>query len=106
MKKTKVLISTIITLTAFLVLPAVSPSAHAAAGTVCLINPTATSCPASPASLTGTMGTQQRVSVFLQGTNVINGFDITLLADHTILKPAGFDLTGSILPGPQQVVVE
>jgi len=86
---------------------ATSPSAHGQfTGTVCLISPGTTSCPSSPASITGTVGSQLRVSVFIQNSDGLNGFDVTLLADHTILKPAGADLTGTVLPGPQTVLVE
>jgi hypothetical protein len=42
------------------------------------------------------MGTQLRVSVFIQNSAPLNGFDITVLADHTILQPSGADLTGFI----------
>src|SRR5437016_2207494 len=58
------------------------------------------------ASITGTVGTQLRVSVFIQNSTGLNGFDVTLLADHTILRPAGADLTGSVLPGPQTLLLE
>jgi len=44
--------------------------------------------------------------VFIQNSDGLNAFDITLLASHTILKPAGADLTGTVLPGPQSVVEE
>src|SRR5213080_836338 len=106
MKKTNVLVSTILILGAFLLLPSLSPSAHATAGTVCLVDSSATGCPGIPASLIENVGAQLRVSVFLQGTDHINGFEITTLADHTILRPAGVDLTGSILPSPQTIVLE
>jgi hypothetical protein len=86
---------------------AMNPPAHGQfTGTVCLVSPGTTSCPSSPASITGTVGTQLRVSVFIQNSDGTNGFDITLLANHTILKPAGADLTGTVLPGPQTVLVE
>jgi len=86
---------------------ATTPSAHAQfTGTVCLVTPGTTSCPSSPASLTGNQGTQLQVSVFIQNSDGFNGFDITLLADRTILKPAGVSLTGSVLPGPQTILVE
>src|SRR3989441_13194085 len=84
-----------------------TPSAHGQfPGTVCLVAPGTNACPSSPASLSGNSGTQLRVSVFIQNSDGLNGFDITLLADHTILKPAGADLTGTVLPGPQTVLVE
>ncbi len=86
---------------------AMNPPAHGQfTGTVCLVPPGTTSCPSSPASITGTVGTQLRVSVFIQNSDGLNGFDVTLLADRTILKPAGADLTGTVLIAPQAVVVE
>ncbi len=84
-----------------------NPSAHGQfTGTVCLIAPSTSICPSSPASLSGTTGTQLRVSVFIQNSDGTNGFDITLLANHSVLRPAGADLTGSVLPGPQSIIVE
>jgi len=84
-----------------------SPSVHGQlTGTVCLVAPGTTTCPSSPASLSGATGTQLRVSVFMQNSDGLNAFDVTLLADHTILKPAGADLTGTVLIAPQTVLVE
>ena len=104
-RKPKLLLPIILILGAFFYLPSIMINVHAATGTVCLIDTSSSSCPTSPASLTGTVGTQLRVSVFLQGSDHINGFDITTVADHTILKPAGVDLTGTILPSPQTIIV-
>jgi hypothetical protein len=44
--------------------------------------------------------------VFIQGSGGLNGFDITLLTDHAILRPAGIDLTGTVLVGTPTIVVE
>jgi hypothetical protein len=86
--------------------PAILPGHAQTVGTVCVIASNASACPSNPATVVGTFGNQLRVSVFIQNSGVINGFDITLLADHTILKPAGADLTGTVLPGPQTIVQE
>lgn len=75
-------------------------------GTVCIIPNGSANCPASTPTITGTPGTQLRVSIFLQGSDGTNGFSVILLADHTILKPAGVDITGTVIPGPQTIVVE
>ncbi len=75
-------------------------------GIVCIVSSSTTSCPATPAILAGTQGTQLRVSVFIQGSNAINGFDITLLADHNILRPSGVNLTGTVLPTPTTILSE
>jgi len=79
------------------------PLAHAAAtGTVCLIDPSATMCPSPPQVFTGPsaviVGTQLRVGVFIQGSDSLNGFDITLFTNHTKLKPFDVDLTNSVMP--------
>src|SRR5438034_369939 len=83
-----------------------APALGASTGVICIIPAGASSCPSSPSSLTGTVGSQLRVSVFIQNSTGLNGFDITLLADHAILKPAGADLTGIVLPGPQTLLLE
>src|SRR5215469_14665509 len=91
-----------------LAIPTFTSPAHAQfTGTVCLVANGSSACPSSPPTITGTVGTQLRVAVFIQGSDALNGFDVTLLANHLILKPAGADLTGTVLPGPgQSVVVE
>jgi hypothetical protein len=38
--------------------------------------------------------------VFIQATDPMNGFDITLLAPHAFLVPVGVDLTGTIIGTP------
>ncbi len=102
-----ILTSVLLLLSSVLGIVATSPPAHGQlTGTVCLVSAGTTTCPSSPASITGTVGTQLRVSVFIQNSDALNAFDITLLADHTVLKPAGADLTGTILPGPQSILVE
>lgn len=37
--------------------------------------------------------------VIINDSQPFSVFDVTILTDHTILKPAGVDLTGSLLPG-------
>src|SRR5438445_9565568 len=83
-----------------------APALGASTGVICIIPAGASSCPSSPSSITGTVGSQLRVSVFIQNSTGLNGFDVTLLADHAILKPAGADLTGTVLPGPQTLLLE
>ena len=104
-RKTPIIFATtILLLGSLLGILVANPSTHGQfTGTVCIVSPGTTSCPSSP---TGSSGTQLRVSVFVQNSDLLNVFDITLLADHTVLKPAGADLTGTILPGPQTILVE
>jgi len=92
---------------ALFALPGLTNPAHGQfTGTVCIVASGSTSCPSSPPTITGTVGTQLRVAIFVQGSDGTNGFDITLKADHTILKPAGADITGSVLQPPQQIIEE
>src|SRR5712692_4299337 len=78
--------------------------------------PTITSCPGSiatpgvpnPPVLTGPVTnttntglfTNIRIQVFINNTNQMNGFDITLLAPHAFLVPIGIDFTGTVLGTP------
>ena len=68
-------------------------------GSASLSNP----CPMAPGPIFNgplTSPIQQiRVGVFVNGSAGFNGFDITLKANSTVLRPAGIDLSGSILPG-------
>src|SRR5207245_11400395 len=82
-----------------------APALGASTGVICIIPAGASSCPSSPSSITGTVGSQLRVSVFIQNSTGLNGFDVTLLADHAILKPAGADLTGTVVPAPHPLLL-
>ena len=75
-------------------------------GKVCLTSPGATACPSSPPALGGNVGAQTRIAVFIQDSDGLNGFDITLLASHTVLVPVGVDLTGSVLGADPTILVE
>src|SRR5438309_1266874 len=96
-------------------------TAHAAGpvGLVCLNDaagaaaPPANPCNATPITFDGPnpsapqiSPTQIRVGVYINGSDAINGFDISLLVNHLFLTPAGFDLTGSVLPTPVTVILE
>ncbi len=96
----KILYSSVLLLlgTIFLI-PATAPAHGQFTGTVCIIPTSSSSCPSSPATIGGTVGTQLRVSVFIQGSDALNGAQVILLADHTIIKPAGADITGTVVPG-------
>jgi hypothetical protein len=74
-----------------------TPSVHAATGLVCLGPDGSTTCSAPPVSITGKIGTSVRVAVVISGSDAFDTIDITVLADHTILKPTSVDSTGSIL---------
>src|SRR6267143_6005860 len=92
-------------LAAVVVIPLSTLPVHAATGPVCLQvpssvpNPAAVSCATAPtfdAPVT-TPATQLRVGVYVQGSDPLNGFGVTLLTDPTVLKPADADLTGTVL---------
>lgn len=72
---------------------------HAApAGEVCMAENGSISCPLAPPLFNSTFpGPQLRVALVINNSQPFNVFDVTILTDHTILKPAGVDLTGSLL---------
>src|SRR6266566_627408 len=95
-------------------------TAHAApVGLVCLNDaagaaaPPANPCAAAPITFDGPnpstpqiSPTQIRVGVYINGSDALNGFDVSLLVSHLFLTPAGFDLTGSVLPTPTTIILE
>ena len=102
----------------FLLLPGSIFLAHAATGQVCLLDPStasgsSTTCPASayvfngpPPTAPQVSPTQLKVAVAIVGSDATNGFSMILKADHTILRPAGVDLTGTVIPGPVTILLE
>ena len=99
MAKTILYSSVLLLLGTIFLIPATAPAHGQFTGTVCIIPTSSSSCPSSPATIGGTVGTQLRVSVFIQGSDALNGAQVILLADHTIIKPAGADITGTVVPG-------
>ena len=96
----KILYSSVLLLLGIIFLiPTTAPVHGQFTGTVCIIPTSSSSCPSSPATIGGAVGTQLRVSVFIQGSDALNGAQVILLADHTIIKPAGADITGTVVPG-------
>src|SRR5207247_7370529 len=70
-------------------------------------------CPSTPFTFSGpfpstpqVLPTQIRVGVYVNGTGALNGFDVTLLTNHLVLRPSGVDLTGSVLVSPFTIIVE
>jgi len=91
------------------------PRVHALAftGTVCLTDPSFNTngrCPTSVQAFTGPNATsaraQLRVAVNINSSDPLNGFEITVKADHTILQPAGVDVTGSLMPSASIFLAE
>jgi hypothetical protein len=114
------LVLPLILVASFLFYPVVVPQAHAApTPTVCLRDPNSNAvsvgnpCSGStpifdgPAAGTGqTSPSQIRIGVYVNSSAALDGFDISLLANHTVLHPVGVDTTGTILPGSTGTVVE
>ena len=88
------------------VLPAAIPRAHAATGTVCLTDTATTGCPVSPEVLFASQGSQLMVLVQIAGSDNLNGFNIQIQTDNTVLQAAGASLTGSIIGSSATVVLE
>ncbi len=66
-------------------------------GVVCIADATSTSCPAAPIPISGPAGTSLEVAVNIQGSDALNGFDIFVRADPTIVHPVNVNLTGNVL---------
>src|SRR5260370_33113420 len=74
------------------------PRAHALTpGVVCIAGPTSTLCPSSPITLSGSIGTQLAIAVNIQASVSINGFDIFVKSDPTVLHAMSVDLSNSVL---------
>lgn len=77
-----------------------------AAGIVCLAPDAQTTCPASPQLFTGAVGSTVRVGVVISGSGMINGFDISIIADRNLIAATGADLTGSVLGSGSTILLE
>jgi len=66
-------------------------------GKVCIADVTFTFCPTSPTIVSGTVGTPLDVAVNIQGSDVMNGFDIFVKSDTATVQPIGVNLTGTVL---------
>lgn len=126
-RRTVLIAVPILLIAAVLLFPAMTHRVYAA-GTVCLNDPssfsTSAPCPPTPPALQTALnapapdaaatypagsvhGPQQiRVGVYISGPDQINGYDITLITNRTVLRPTAIDLTGTILAPPTNIVVE
>jgi hypothetical protein len=88
-------------------IPGAIPAGHSTTvGVVCIAPGGGSSCPVSPPLINATSGTQVRVAVVVSGSAGLQGFDIILLADSSILKPANISLTGTVVIGSIGVLAE
>jgi hypothetical protein len=69
----------------------------AASGTVCIALSSSTSCPPTPSMFQGAFGGQLVVAVNVQNSAALNGFDVQVLTNRSILKPVSDDLRGTVL---------
>ena len=107
MKKPKLLLIIPLLIISILpVLPAAIPRAHALTGLVCLTDTSTTGCPSSPPTLFAAQGSQLMVQVQITGSDNLNGFNIQISTDNTVLQAADASLTGSIIGSGATVVLK
>jgi hypothetical protein len=105
LKKLSILLTLpVIIFAALFVVPNVSP-VNALTGKVCLSSSTTCPVPGGLLSIVDVNGTLN-VSVLVAGSDPLNGFDIQILTDNTVLNPIGVDASGTILPGGASTVLE
>ena len=74
-------------------------------GVVCIAPSSSSSCPSTAATFTGSVGGQLVVAVNIQGSDALNGYDITVQTDSSVLQPVSVDFTGSLLPPPPPCLI-
>ena len=90
--------------------PGTIPSAHAAnlVGKVCLASTSDTVCPVAPPTIPGPLPGLSSfflLRVLVNGSDSLNGWDITLRTDHTVLNPAGVQI-GTVNIGTATEIVK
>lgn len=75
-------------------------------GLICLAQQQASSCPSVAPVIPGNVGSQLRVAVFIQNSAPLGAFDVEVLSNHTIVRPSGVDLAGTVLLPPLNIVSE
>ncbi len=90
--------------------PGIIPSVHATnlVGKVCLASTIATVCPVTPPTIPGPLPGLSSfffLRVLVNSSDSLNGFDITLRTDHTILSPAGVKI-GTVNIGAATEIVK
>ena len=91
-----------------LAIPLTIPHANAATGLVCIADPSVNpaSCSASPASFSGVVGSNVTVAVNIQGSDTVNGFDISTLVDSSVLQPVNILVANSIIHDPKIILAQ
>ncbi len=68
-------------------------------GTACVASQASISCPSTPPTFTGEVGTQLTISINIAGlSQPYNAFDIRVLTNSSFLNPVSVNLTGGQLP--------
>ena len=105
--KVRLAVLVLLAILSLLIVPGSIFQTHAAtSGLVCLADvssapsPPANPCPTPLPIFNGPVGQQIRIGVYVNGSEGIYALDVTLETNSTVLKPSGFDLTGSILASP------
>ena len=109
MKRAKILLLTQILILASVFAPIVltNRANASASGKVCIASAGTTSCPTIPPVLSpGLNSTQLRVAIVISNSTAINGFDITIRTNRTVLRPTAVDFSQTILAPPASIVVE
>ncbi len=100
----KLLVSTTVLLLGFLVSPFFAIPVQAQSGIVCIEPSSTTSCP-PPTVLSGPINTQLKVAVNIQNSPGLNGFDISVKTNPSILSLQSFDTTGNVFTGQNIIVI-
>ena len=125
-----ILLLTAILLSGFLtsITPVREAKAAGSVGKVCIADPTTANnglslnpknvCPSSPTTFNGPWTnasspvppqpspTQIRVGVYVNDSDPMSVFEVTLIANHNILTPIDANFTGTVLVGPQSAVIK
>src|SRR6267143_3302109 len=69
-------------------------------GLVCLADPSTTTCPSSPPTFAGSVGSSLTIAVNIQNSSSFNAFDIRIHADPIIINGTSVSVAGSVLQNP------
>ena len=100
-------LSSLLTLTLLGLLVTV-PQVSAATGLVCIANSSVnpSSCPSSPPSLSAPVGSSITLAVNIQGSDSLNGFDIAVQVDPSVLQPLNITVANSVVHDPRLIVAQ
>jgi len=82
----------------------ISPVSGDLTGLVCIAASDSTSCPDSSPSLSAPSGTTFSVAVNIQGSDSLDGFDVNVTTDSSVLNPLSIDLSNTVIPASVRFV--